>query len=76
MVVAPALAVDSSGTRLGQGGGWYDRALTFVRPDVKIVALVFPEEFYDATERPLPRETHDRPVHGYATPQGWEWITE
>ena len=75
IVIAPALAVDSSGTRLGQGGGWYDRALTFVRPDVKIVALVFPEEFYDAVERPLPREQHDRPVHGFATPQGWEWIT-
>jgi len=75
VVIAPALAVDTSGTRLGQGGGWYDRALTFVRPDVKIVAVVFPEEIYDAQERPLPREEHDRPVHGYATPHGWEWIT-
>ncbi|MGO1338355.1 MAG: 5-formyltetrahydrofolate cyclo-ligase, partial [Cellulosimicrobium funkei] len=26
VVVAPALAVDSRGVRLGQGGGWYDRA--------------------------------------------------
>src|SRR5699024_2942859 len=27
LVLAPALAVDIHGNRLGQGGGWYDRAL-------------------------------------------------
>ncbi|WP_123307046.1 5-formyltetrahydrofolate cyclo-ligase [Cellulomonas sp. PhB143] len=72
VVIAPALAVDASGVRLGQGGGWYDRALEDVRDGVLIVAVVFPTEIYDA-EHPLPREPHDRPVHAVATPDGW-WM--
>lgn len=75
VIIAPALAVDSAGNRLGQGGGWYDRALAHVRPGVKIIALVFPEEIYDADERPLPHEDHDRGVDGVATPSTWEWLT-
>ncbi|PFG32306.1 5-formyltetrahydrofolate cyclo-ligase [Sanguibacter antarcticus] len=75
VIIAPALAVDSSGNRLGQGGGWYDRALAHARPDVKIIALVFPEEIYDVTSRPLPQEDHDRPVHGLATPHEWYLLT-
>ena len=27
VIIVPALAVNQSGTRLGQGGGWYDRML-------------------------------------------------
>lgn len=75
VVIAPALAVDTDGNRLGQGGGWYDRALAHVRPGVKVIAVVFPDEIYDASERPLPREEHDRPVDGVATPLEWRWIS-
>ncbi|WP_028047300.1 5-formyltetrahydrofolate cyclo-ligase [Cellulomonas sp. URHE0023] len=71
VVIAPALAVDTSGARLGQGGGWYDRALEHIRPGTPVVALVFPEELYDADLRPLPRERHDRMVDAVATPAGW-----
>lgn len=67
VILAPALAVDQHGTRLGQGGGWYDRALTYARDDALIVAMVYDEEFEDADIR-LPREPHDRPVHVVATP--------
>lgn len=74
VVVAPALAVDSRGVRLGQGGGWYDRALEHVRPGAKVVAVVFPEEVYDASDRPLPVEPHDRTVDAVATPLGWRWL--
>jgi 5-formyltetrahydrofolate cyclo-ligase len=74
VVIAPALAVDSRGVRLGQGGGWYDRALEHVRPGTKVVAVVFPEEVYDASDRPLPVEPHDKPVHAVATPHGWRWL--
>ncbi|MEZ0446920.1 5-formyltetrahydrofolate cyclo-ligase [Cellulomonas sp. ICMP 17802] len=75
VVIAPALAVDTTGARLGQGGGWYDRALEHLRPGVPVVALVFPEELYDAGVRPLPRERHDRLVDAVATPQEWHPIT-
>lgn len=71
VVLAPALAVDTSGARLGQGGGWYDRALHHARPGAPVIAIVFPEELYDAETRPLPREPHDRLVDGVATPDGW-----
>jgi 5-formyltetrahydrofolate cyclo-ligase len=71
VVIAPALAVDTSGVRLGQGGGWYDRVLHLVRDGVTVVAMVFPEEVYDAAVRPLPAEAHDRRVQAVATPQGW-----
>ena len=75
VVIAPALAVDTSGARLGQGGGWYDRALEHIRPGVPVVALVFPEELYDAATRPLPREPHDHLVDAVATPREWHSIT-
>lgn len=75
VVVAPALAVDTSGARLGQGGGWYDRALEHARPGVPVIAMVFCEEVYDADVRPLPRLAHDRAVDAVATPAGVHWLT-
>jgi len=74
VVIAPALAVDTTGRRLGQGGGWYDRALSHKRADALVVAMVFPEEIYDAAERPIPHEPHDVPVDAVATPSGWTTI--
>lgn len=74
VVLAPALAVDTRGVRLGQGGGWYDRALTHLRPGAKVVAVVFPEEVYDAAHQPLPREEHDILVHAVATTTDWRWL--
>ncbi len=69
VVIVPALAADSSGTRLGQGGGWYDRALVHSRPGAPIVALVFEDEMC-APGDPLPREDHDVPVDVVVTPSG------
>lgn len=39
IVLVPLLAVDSRGNRLGYGGGYYDRTLTFLRQSVPIVAV-------------------------------------
>ena len=74
VIVAPALAVDTSGARLGQGGGWYDRALEHADPTSPVIAMVFAGEVYDAATRPLPREPHDRPVDAVVTPDGWRWL--
>jgi 5-formyltetrahydrofolate cyclo-ligase len=65
IVLAPALAVDRDGRRLGQGGGSYDRALE--RAGAPVVAVVFDDEVLD---EPLPVEAHDRPVAGALTPGG------
>ena len=51
-----------------------DRALSHKRPDALVVAMVFPEEIYDAAERPIPHEPHDVPVDAIATPSGWTAI--
>lgn len=67
VVLVPALAVDASGARLGQGGGWYDRVLAHARPGVPVVALVHDDEVVDA----VPREAHDVAVTAVATPAGW-----
>jgi 5-formyltetrahydrofolate cyclo-ligase len=69
VVISPAFAVDPSGTRLGQGGGWYDRCLVDAREDALLLAYCFPEEVR-AAEHPLPREAHDFPIHGVVTPDG------
>ena len=73
-IIAPALAVDTAGGRLGQGGGWYDRVLAHARPDIIVVAMVYPDEVYDVQSRPLPRHDHDRHVDIVATPGGWQWV--
>jgi 5-formyltetrahydrofolate cyclo-ligase len=65
VVLAPALAVDHDGRRLGQGGGSYDRALE--RAGAPVVAVVFDDEVLD---EPVPVEAHDRPVAGALTPGG------
>ena len=62
MVVVPALAVDRAGTRLGRGGGSYDRALPRTRGWV--VALLHDGECM--TE--LPADPHDVPVHAVVAP--------
>jgi 5-formyltetrahydrofolate cyclo-ligase len=72
LVLAPALAVDGAGRRLGQGGGSYDRALE--RVAAPVVAIVFDDEVLD---EPVPVEAHDRGVAGVLTPGGGlRWLGE
>lgn len=67
-VLVPALAVAADGTRLGRGGGSYDRALARVPDGVPVAALLYDEEVLAH----LPREEWDRPVTAYVTPStGW-----
>jgi 5-formyltetrahydrofolate cyclo-ligase len=66
VVVVPALAVAADGTRLGRGGGYYDRALISARPGAALVAVVFDDELVEA----LPAEPHDRRVTAVVTPSG------
>jgi 5-formyltetrahydrofolate cyclo-ligase len=67
LVLVPALAVASDGTRLGRGGGSYDRALARCRPDATLAALLFDGELVER----LPRQPWDVPVSAVVMPARW-----
>jgi 5-formyltetrahydrofolate cyclo-ligase len=75
VVLVPALAVDTTGTRLGRGGGYYDTALTQAAGDALLLALVHDAEVLDAGTTPIPREPHDVGVHGVITPTRWMFFS-
>lgn len=64
-VLVPALAVDRRGTRLGRGGGFYDRSLHRIRPGTPLIALLHDGELLDEA---LPAERHDVAVTAAVTP--------
>ena len=66
VVVVACLAVARDGTRLGTGGGWYDRALSRRGPDAPVWALARTAELLDV----VPREAHDVAVDSAFTPEG------
>ncbi len=70
-VLVPALAVSRDGTRLGRGGGSYDRALARVPASATVAALLFDGELLDT----LPAESWDVPVRAIVTPSGWLDLT-
>jgi 5-formyltetrahydrofolate cyclo-ligase len=68
LVVAPGLAVDRRGVRLGRGMGYYDRALVGL-DSMPLVVLLYDFELVDGH---LPAEAHDRPANAVVTPLlGW-----
>jgi 5-formyltetrahydrofolate cyclo-ligase len=66
VVLAPAMAVDDRGYRMGKGAGCYDRALGRVPAGTPVLALLYDDE----VGRAVPVEPHDRPVTGAVTPSG------
>jgi 5-formyltetrahydrofolate cyclo-ligase len=65
LVIAPLLAFDRRGGRLGQGAGHYDRAVAALRAkkSVFVIGLAFSGQEMDE----LPRETHDEPLDAILT---------
>ena len=71
VVLAPALAVDHVGNRLGRGGGSYDRALARVGPLIPVIALLYDAELLGH----VPAEPHDTPVRAAVRPaSGITWL--
>lgn len=71
LVLVPALAVDASGTRLGQGGGYYDVLLEELAGSgaaPRILAVVHDDEVLPPGT--IPRDAHDVPVPAVLTPSG------
>lgn len=63
LVVVPALLIDRLGYRLGQGGGFYDRALSQLQ--AWSIGLIHPDEIFSED---LPRESFDVALNAAATP--------
>lgn len=70
-ILIPALAVDAHGTRLGRGGGWYDRVLASIPATSTVIAVCWA---WEAVDGPLPRDAHDVPVDAVLTPEGFSPI--
>ena len=66
VVLVPGLAVARDGTRLGRGGGCYDRALGRVPVGTLVCAVLNSEEVLHT----VPRDAHDRPVDAVVTEEG------
>ncbi|NKX53704.1 5-formyltetrahydrofolate cyclo-ligase [Arthrobacter mobilis] len=75
LILAPGLAIDGAGNRLGQGGGYYDRflgALAAAETRPRTVAVVYRHELVPAgsfESTPL-----DVPLDGAVTDEGWTWF--
>lgn len=65
VVLVPGLAVSTTGDRLGQGGGCYDRALTRVLPGTPVAVVLYDDEVGLA----VPADPHDVRV-GFALTAG------
>lgn len=68
LVLAPAVAVDRSRTRIGHGAGYYDRALATVPSSAMVVAVIHPDELLE--KGALVRGEHDVPIPAVLTADG------
>ena len=57
-IVVPLVAFDRTGTRLGYGGGCYDRYLPTLSPACQIIGIAFDEQRVDH----VPTDAHDLPL--------------
>ena len=67
----PATAVDMSGNRIGQGGGYYDKFLAAAAAgglEPPRAAVIYDAELLPAQS--IPAESFDRPVDAALTPSG------
>lgn len=66
LILMPLLGFDSRGTRLGYGGGYYDRTLASLPKKPLLIGLAYCVQELDF----IPREEHDVPLDGIVTENG------
>jgi 5-formyltetrahydrofolate cyclo-ligase len=66
VVLMPLLGFDKAGTRLGYGGGYYDRTLAGMSKKPRLIGLAFAAQELDA----IPRQEHDIPLDAVVTEAG------
>ena len=71
LLIAPCLAVDRQGCRLGYGGGYYDRLLRLPGLQTTLcIGLIYALQHVPS----LPRESWDIRLHGVCTEEGFLWV--
>jgi 5-formyltetrahydrofolate cyclo-ligase len=72
LVIAPLIAFDRQGYRLGQGGGYYDRTLAALRAAGRlfVIGLAYAGQEVDR----IPRDAHDQPLDAMLTESGYHRI--
>lgn len=65
-VIAPGVAFDAAGRRIGYGSGFYDRLLPRLRPDTPVIAAAFAMQVVSE----VPETAHDRRVDAVVTEEG------
>lgn len=66
LVLCPGLGFGRDGSRLGRGGGFYDRVLAACRADTEIIGIAFDSQLVPR----VPVEPHDIPLDRLVTPSG------
>jgi len=66
VVLMPLLGFDRRGTRLGYGGGYYDRTLEHLSRRPRLVGIAYAAQELDD----IPREGHDVPLDSVVTETG------
>jgi 5-formyltetrahydrofolate cyclo-ligase len=75
IIITPLLAFDRRGTRLGQGGGYYDATLEHLRAQKEVLAVGMAHS-EQAVLFNLPREDHDQPLDWVITPKEAHYFGE
>lgn len=72
LVLAPVLAFDRRGGRLGQGGGYFDRAIGALRAagPVFVIGMAFAGQEVDS----IPTESHDQALNAILTEIGYREV--
>lgn len=69
LILAPVLAFDRQGGRLGQGGGYFDRVISILRSRGPLVVVGLAFAGQEVPE--IPSDTHDQPLDAILTEVGY-----
>ncbi|MBT1018364.1 5-formyltetrahydrofolate cyclo-ligase [Canibacter sp. lx-72] len=70
LMMIPGCAAATDGTRLGWGGGFFDRTIGSMETAPPVFTVLYDNEIFAR----LPRDVHDAPVTGAVTPSGVKYL--